>query len=71
MGRAVEPSPPSLAPAEELEAVELPDGGELRELDLSEALVDHSGRAGIATPRLRIDESELRHVGLTAAGSRI
>ncbi len=48
-----------------LEPRELPDGGELEELELSEALVEHHGRDPITARRIRVLESELR--GLTLA----
>jgi uncharacterized protein YjbI with pentapeptide repeats len=49
-----------------LDACELPDGGELDELSLSEARVDHRGRGAISTRIIRLDESEL--LGLTLGG---
>ncbi len=49
----------------ELEPHELPDGGELDELELSEALVEHHGRDALTARRIRILESELH--GLTIA----
>ncbi len=53
---------------EELEPYELPDGGELDELVVFEALVEHHERGPIATRDIRVRESELRGVGL-AGGS--
>ena len=48
----------------ELDPRELPDGGELDELVISEALVEHHGRDAITTRRIRVQESELH--GLTS-----
>lgn len=47
----------------QLDPCELPDGGELDELVLSEALVERHGRDALSTHRVRVQESELR--GLT------
>jgi uncharacterized protein YjbI with pentapeptide repeats len=47
----------------ELDPHQLPDGGELDELELSEALVEHHGRGVLTTRRIRVQESELH--GLT------
>jgi uncharacterized protein YjbI with pentapeptide repeats len=47
----------------QLDPCELADGGELEELVLSEALVEHHGRDALSTRRIRVHESELR--GLT------
>ena len=47
----------------QLDPCELPDGGELDELALSEALVERHGRDALSTRRIRVQESELR--GLT------
>jgi uncharacterized protein YjbI with pentapeptide repeats len=47
----------------QLDPCELPDGGELDELVLSEALVERHGRDALSTRRIRVHESELR--GLT------
>ena len=47
----------------QLDPCELPDGGELDELVLSEALVERHGRDALTTRRIRVQESELR--GLT------
>lgn|GEM_PF-3038929 len=46
-----------------LEPCELPDGGELDELALSEALVERHGRDALTARRIHVRESELR--GLT------
>jgi uncharacterized protein YjbI with pentapeptide repeats len=47
----------------QLDPCELPDGGELDELVLSEALVERHGLDALTTRRIRVQESELR--GLT------
>ncbi len=47
----------------QLDPCELPDGGELDELVLSEALVERHGRNALSTRRIRVGESELH--GLT------
>src|ERR1700689_263688 len=47
----------------ELEELELPDGGDLDELELVEVLVERHGRDALASARVRVEESELR--GLT------
>jgi uncharacterized protein YjbI with pentapeptide repeats len=47
----------------QLDPCELPDGGELDELVLTEALVERHGRDALTTRRIRVQESELR--GLT------
>lgn len=48
----------------QLDPCELPDGGELEELVLSEALVERHGRDALTTRRIRVEESELRGVRL-------
>ncbi len=48
----------------QLEPCELPDGGELDELVLSEALVERHGRDALTTRRIHVQESELRGVTL-------
>lgn len=48
----------------QLEPCELPDGGELDELALSEALVERRGRDPLTTCRIHVQESELRGVTL-------
>lgn len=48
----------------QLDPCELPDGGELDELVLSEALVERHGRQALRTRRARVQESELRGVTL-------
>jgi uncharacterized protein YjbI with pentapeptide repeats len=50
----------------DLEARELSDGGELDELVLEEALVEHDGRDAVQTRHIHVQESVLR--GLTIAG---
>ncbi len=47
----------------QLEQLELPDGGELEQLELTEAIVEHHGRDALTAPRIHILESEVR--GLT------
>lgn len=58
------PAPPNAPASDELEPAELPGGGEVREIDLAEALVDHAGREAVTTTRVAIEESELRAVAL-------
>jgi len=48
----------------ELDRLELPNGGALDELVLSEALVEHHGSDAITTRRIRVQESELRGLSL-------
>jgi uncharacterized protein YjbI with pentapeptide repeats len=47
----------------ELDPLELPDGGELQELELVEVIVERNGRDPLTALRVRVQESELR--GLT------
>jgi uncharacterized protein YjbI with pentapeptide repeats len=47
-----------------LDRRELPDGGELDELVLSEQLVEHRGRGEIVTRRIQVEESELHGLAL-------
>ncbi len=60
MAQSVSVAAPILS---ELDPLELPDGGELDELVLSEALVERHGSDAITTRRVRVQESELH--GLT------
>jgi uncharacterized protein YjbI with pentapeptide repeats len=48
----------------QLEPCELPDGGELDELALSEALVERHGHGVLTARRIHVQESELRGVTL-------
>jgi uncharacterized protein YjbI with pentapeptide repeats len=48
----------------QLDPCELPDGGELEEFVLSQALVERHGRDALTTRRVRVEESELRGVRL-------
>ena len=48
----------------ELEECELPDGDELEELELIEAIVERHGRDALRAPRIHVQESELRGVTL-------
>ncbi len=48
----------------ELKERELPEDGELDELELIEAIVERHGRDALRTPRIHVQESELRGVTL-------
>lgn len=62
---AMAESVPVAAPIlSELDQRELPDGGELDELMVSEALVEHHGRDALTTRRIRVQESELHGLSL-------
>jgi uncharacterized protein YjbI with pentapeptide repeats len=56
--------PPKRPDFEEPAAAELPAGDAVDELALSDALVSAAGREPLAVGRLRVEESELRGVGL-------